>query len=50
MVSDMGVCPKQMCVTEFLDVEKMAPTDIQYLLSVYGDQTVYTSNVMQWLI
>ena len=41
MVSDMGVCPKQMCVTEFLHAEKMAPTDIrQHLPNVYGDQAV----------
>ena len=38
----MGVRRKQQkSVTEFLHVEKMAPTDIhQYLLHTYGDQTV----------
>ena len=28
MVSDMEVCMKQSCVTEFLHVEKMAPIDL----------------------
>ncbi|MEQ5179387.1 hypothetical protein [Proteus genomosp. 6] len=30
MVSDMEVCMKQSCVTEFLHVEKMAPIDIHW--------------------
>jgi len=50
MMSDMDVHMKQKYVIEFLHENEIAPTDIQYLLSVYGDQTVYTSNVMQWLI
>ena len=41
MVSDMEVHMKQRCVTEFLHVEKSAPTDIhRYLLNTYRDQTV----------
>ena len=41
MVSDIKVCMKQRCVTEFLHVEKMAPIDIhQRLLNVDGGQTV----------
>ena len=48
MVSDMEVHMKQRCGTEFLHVEKMAPTDIhQHLLNVYGDQTVDVSTVRQ---
>ena len=44
--SDMEVCMKQMCVTEFLHVEKMAPTDVhQRLMNVYGDQTMDVSTV-----
>jgi len=36
MVSDLEVCIKQKCGTEFLYPEKMAPVDIrQCLLSVY---------------
>jgi len=39
MASDMEVCVKQRCVTEFLYVEKMAPTDISWhLLNIYGEQ------------
>ena len=29
MVSDMEVQMKQKCVTEFLNAEKMAPTDVR---------------------
>ena len=50
MASDMEVCMKQRCVTEFLHVEKMSPTDIHgHLLNVSGDQTVDVSTVMQWM-
>ena len=46
MVSDMEVCMKERCVTEFLHVEKMASTDIhQCWLNVSGDQTVDVSTV-----
>jgi hypothetical protein len=53
MVTDMEVCMKQRCVTEFLHAEKIAPTDIyQRLLNVYGDKTVSSEVVsgafQQW--
>jgi len=32
MTSDMEVCLKQRCVTEYLYVEKMAPIDINWYL------------------
>ena len=48
MAFDMEVSVKQLCVTEFFYVEKMAPTDIHWcLLNVYGDQTMDVSTVMQ---
>ena len=51
MVSDMEVCMKQRCVTEFLHAEKMAPIDIhQHLLNIYGDQTVDVSTVRWWVV
>ena len=38
MASDTEACMKQRCVTEFLCVEKMTPTDIhQHLLNVDGN-------------
>ena len=46
MASDVEVHVKQRCATEFLHMEKMAPTDIhQHLLNIYGDQTVDVSTV-----
>jgi len=40
---------KQRWGTEFLHVEKVAPTAIQQcLLNIYGDQTEATSTVRQW--
>ena len=46
MASDMEVCMKQRCVTEFLHAEKMAPTDIHLcLLNIYGDQRVDVSTM-----
>ena len=49
MAPDMEVHTKQRCGTEFLHVEKMAPSDIpQCLLNVYGDETVDASTVRQW--
>ena len=49
--SNMEVRVKQRCVTEFLHLEKMAPTDShQFLLSIYGDQTVDVSTVRQWVV
>ena len=48
--SDKEVCMKQMCVTEFLCVGKMAPADIHWLLlSIHGDQTVNVSTV-RWCV
>ena len=48
MVSDMEMHMKQRCVTEFLHVEKMAPTDIQWhLLNIYEDQTMDVSTARQ---
>jgi len=48
MTSDMEVHMKQRCVTEFLHVEKMAPTDVHlHLLNAGGDQTV---DVRQWVV
>jgi hypothetical protein len=44
MASDMELRMKQMCVNEFLCVEKIAPSDIHWcLLNVKGDQTVDVS-------
>jgi len=44
--SDMEVRMKQMCDTEFLHAEKMAPSDMhQYLLNTDGNQTVDVSTV-----
>jgi len=50
MVFDMEVQMKQICVTEFLSVEKMARINIhQCLLNVHGDQTVNVSTV-RWCV
>ena len=50
MASEMEVRMKQRCITEFLHVEKIAPSDIhRCLLNVYGDQTVDVSTVRQWV-
>ena len=51
MASDMEVWMKQECAIGFLHAENMAPTNIhQYLLNVYGDQTVDVSTVRQWIL
>ena len=54
MESDMEVCMKQRCVTEFLYAEKkkkIAHTDIhQFLLNVYGHQPVDESTVKWWVL
>ena len=51
MVFDMEVQMKQICVTEFLSVEKMARINIhQCLLNVHGDQTVNVSTVRWWVV
>ena len=51
MASDMEVCVKESCVTEFLHEEKMAPTDIRpHWLNVDGDQTVDVSTVRWWVV
>jgi len=50
MVSDMEVCMKQRCVTEFFHAEKIAPNDIhRRLLNVYGDHIVDVSTVRWWV-
>ena len=51
MAADMDTGRKQRGAAQFLHVEKMAPIDIhQYLLNVYGDQTVDVSTVRQWVV
>ena len=51
MVSDMEVHMKPKAVTEFLQVEKMAPTDIHWHLpNVYGYQRVDMSTARQWCV
>ena len=51
ITSDMEMHMKLRCRTEFLNVEKMAPTDIhQCLLNVQGDQTVDVSSMRRWLV
>ena len=51
MVSDMKVQMKQKGVTEFLQVEKMAPVSLhQCLLNVFGDQTVDVSMMRQCVV
>ena len=51
IMSGMEACMIQRCVTEFLHVEKIAPTDIcQFLLNIYGDQTVNVSTVRQQVL
>ena len=54
MASDMELCMKQRCVTEFLCVEKFVPADIhQCLLNVCEQVSVcehgeVVSGVFQW--
>jgi len=56
MVTNMEVCTKKRCVTEFLHAEKMTSTEChspdvhQRLLDVDGDQTVAVNIVRQWCI
>jgi len=52
MTSDMEEHMKQRCVTEFLHVEKMAPTDIHWhLLNIDGNQTVDVNTVgNEWCV
>ena len=51
MVSDLEACAKQKCVTEFLHVQKMAPTDTnQHMLNVFEDQTMDVSTVIWWVV
>jgi len=46
MTPDREVYIKQSCGSEFLHMEKMAPTDIHcHMLNVYGEQTVDVSTV-----
>ena len=47
----MEVQMKQRCGTEFLHMEKIAPTDIhQHLLNVSVDQTVDVSTERLWVV
>ena len=49
IASDMEVCMKQRCATEFLHVEKNLFIDIhQHLLSIYGDQKCVASGGDCW--
>jgi len=51
IASDIQVHVKQMCATEFLHVEKIVPTDINWcLLNVYGDQPGDVSRVGWWVV
>jgi len=51
MVSAMEVCMKQRCVTEFLHVENIGPTDVHWcLLNVYRDQPVDVGTGRWWAI
>ena len=51
MASDMEVHVEQRCITESLQVEKIAPTDIyQHLLNICGDQTVNMSTAKQRVV
>ena len=46
MASDVQVPLRQRCVTEFLHMEKIAPTDIHgHLLSIDGDKSMDVSTV-----
>jgi len=48
-VSGMEVCMKQVSGIEFLPVEQIVLTDIhQYLLNIYGYQTVVDGLFQQW--
>ena len=50
MVSDTVARIKQRHVTEFIHVEKMAPTDIHQCLLNAGDKTVEVNTVRQWVL
>jgi len=51
MAADMDTGRKQRGAAQFLHVEKIAPIDIhQYLLNVYGDQTVDVSTVRRCVV
>ena len=51
MLSDIEVCMKQRCGTEYLHAEKVAPIDIhQCLLNVYGHQPVNVSTARWWVL
>ena len=50
-MSDVEVRMKQKCVTEFLHVERMAPTGIHWhSLNIDGDQAVDVSTVRWWVV
>jgi len=51
MVSEMEVCIKQRCKTEFPHEENVAPTNIHWhLMNIYRDQTVDVSTVKLWVV
>ena len=51
MISDIEVCMKQMCGTEFLHAVKIVPIAIHPLLvNVYGHQTVDVNTVRQCMV
>ena len=42
---------KQRCITEFIHMDKMAPTDIhEHLLNIDGDKSMDGSTARQWLV
>jgi len=48
MMSDMEVCMRERCGTEFFHGEKMAPIDTRrHLMSIHGDQT---ADVRWWVV
>ena len=52
MVSDVEMCMKQRCGTEFLHVEKWHPLTFidQSLPNIYGVQRVDVSTVRRWVV
>jgi len=47
-MSDLEVRMRQRCITEFLQAEVMAPTDIHWcVLNIYGEQTV---SIVRWWV
>ena len=44
--SDMEICMKQECVSEFFHAQKMAPTEIHLMLAEHLQRPVYMSTVV----